>query len=385
MIITSSPCLPKSTYHCGNAISSTYCDLIARYNYYVRNNKEIISIPTPWNLHGLPYEKMYFEETLSEGTYNQILEYANRFLLLAEHQTDCFLDRSNYNRSHSDTQKSFIEFTINCFRELIEKGYIIKYHSEWYIDTSRFLRNYNLSEIMYHVNCSPPYHKKSIVKESQTFDGLYPITKNRVFTVKMDYKGEIIHINPIFQSFVYPIYLSERFHEDNVSVLVGGDGFSSLKWQYYRQIIGVILRDKAPIKTMAFHGTILGSDGKPMSKHSLNTILPSSIYAHNKDKNYLRYLLIRSISFNDIPLQINKVDAEYSIIKSKLRDISNNLSPLSNENEKILENVTHCMENYKYSLALEYFYLYLKKTTFQKCEFTALASKVKSLYSVFFI
>lgn len=385
MIITSSPCLPKASFHCGNAISSLSADLISRCQKEIRKGPEPLVIPTPWNLHGLPYERLYMETYGREGSYEDILSFTKDYVAAAAEETAYFLHTGEHIGQHSDTDSDFVAFTEECFVKLIEMGYVVKAEEVWYIDTKRLLQEYEISSILERVSCYPEYHRASIIKEQKTFDNYYPISKHRVFTAKACYKGETICINPIFQSFIYPLYLAQQYGEKCVFAFTGGSGFSSLKWHYYRQLISVVLTNNHSVDTIFLHGTILGDDRKPMSKHSSNTLHPSDLYRMQMERNFVRYVLIRSISDNNIPIQLEKAVTEYKKIKRKLLQIQNTLlKPVPNGKEGLLQEAQKYLTEYRFNLALETFYVYLKGTQFSEEGDEQVAGQLKLLFRIFF-
>ncbi len=385
MIITSSPCLPRTSFHCGNAISSLSADLISRCQKEIRKELKLVIIPTPWNLHGLPYEKMYLETYGREGSYEDILSFTKDYVAAAAEETTYFLCPGENMDQHSDTDLDFVKFTEECFVKLIEMGYVVKIKEDWYINTGRLLQKYEIGRILESVSCYPEYHRASIIKEQKTFDSYYPISKQRIFTAKACYKGEMICINPIFQSFLYPLYLTQLYGEERVFAFTGGSGFSSLKWHYYRQLISVVLKNTPSIDEIFLHGTILGVDRMPMSKHSNNTLQPSDLYRMQRDRNFVRYALIRSISDNNIPIQIKKAMTEYKKIEWKLRQIHDSLlKPVLNGKEILLQKSQKYLTEYRFNLALETFYVYLKGTRFSEEGDTQIAEQLMHLFRIFF-
>ena len=387
MIITSSPCLPKESYHCGNAISSIITDLIFRYNFFLGNEQRIFSLATPWNLHGLPYERMFAEQFGHYGTYGEIKTFSADYVKMAEKQVSLFLDTTNENYiAHNDIDSCFIEFTVECFIRLIENKFIVQRGGEWFIDTKLLLNEFNIDSAIRSIYCYPDYHKASIIKERNTFDSFYPISKKRIFSPTVCYKGDVISVNPIFQSFIYPLFLAERFHENRVAYQVGGAGYSMLKWQYFKQLISLALTGQTSVENMVLHGTILGYDGKPMSKHSTNTLQPSDLYEMFRDRNFVRYTLIRSISNSNIPIQLDKSTREYNRVKPMLRQIEIDfLKPLKNGTEQLLDQVCVYLRSNKFNLALESYYVYLKKVKLSKYGDIDIQRRIRLLNQIFFV
>ena len=221
MIITSAPCMPKETYHCGNAISSIYAQVLANYINFTTNNSDIKLIDTPWNLHGLPYEKLFYEKKEYYGSYKEILEFAEANKSLAMKETNLFLT-SKYHENHSDIDYEFCEYTKYAFIKLINDRFLIKKGEIWYFDTAKLLDEGVINYVFNSIDVYPKNLKKAIVKQKNTFDSFYPFSKNRIFTVDVNYKGDIIKINPIFQSFIYTSFLAQKYKQDKVDFFVCG-------------------------------------------------------------------------------------------------------------------------------------------------------------------
>ena len=378
--------MPKETFHCGNAISSIVADIISRYNKIWKGESESYSVLLPWNLHGLPYEKMFFERYGYVGDYIAIRDFAIEYVGVAEQQAQYFLGAPQNIFPHCDTDNSFLEFTQECFLKLIEKKYIVLYNGDWFIDTNSLLKRYNIDLELKAIQCYPNYRLSSIIHQKNTFDGLYPISKKRIFTAVVCYKGDTITVNPIFQSFIYTTYLAMCFHERSVAFQIGGAGFSMLKWQYFRQLISLALTGHISVDNLVLHGTILGSDGKPMSKHRNNTLQPSEIYEEFKDKNLVRYTLIRSISNNDIPIQIEKSVNEFKRIFPKLQQIEMGiLKPIKNGSEYLLSEVIIYLSGSKFSAALETYYRYLKEVILSENGDADILNMIKKINNIFFV
>lgn len=376
--------MPKESYHCGNAISSIITDIIVRYNRVFDNERDIFSVVTPWNLHGLPYEKMFAEQFGYYGTYTEIKDFSNDYMKIAEQQVSLFLEESKNNISHSDTDCCFLDFTEECFIKLIERNYIVSRNGDWFIDTNLLLHKFDINLVFQSIHCYPDYHKASIINQRNTLDGFYPISKKRVFTVTTHYKGDVISVNPIFQSFIYPLYLAERFHKNRVAFQVGGAGFS-MKWQYFKQLISLALTGQISVDNLVLHGTILGHDGKPMSKHSCNILQPSDLYEIFMDKNFVRYVLIRSISNNNNVVQLEKSIGEFKRIAPIIQQIEiGRLKPLKNGTENLLDSIFIYLKNNKFNLALESYYVYLKNMNFSENGDLKIQNRVRSINQVFF-
>ncbi len=385
MIVVSAPCLPKSTYHCGNAISAIYAELIANYFKVFRDEKKQIIIPTPWNLHGKPFEEMYYLDYHKHGSYDEILAYAMERLGDAENEIKTFInDPTKYER-HCDTDRDFVEYTKDRFIKLIKDGYIIKVNGNWMFDTNKVISGNELCTMLSEIHVIPNYDKATIIKQSKTFNGLYPLSKDREFTVKASYSGEEISINPIFQSFIFPNYLLDVYGEDKISYFVSGRGFSMHKWHYYRQLVSIALEGSCSISNIALHGTIMGNDFQIMSKHSDNCIQPSDLSDDPTDILFVRYVLIRSISVNDIPIYLEKYKKEYERIKEKLLIIQRKREfGCDKTNENILKQIEELLYKNKYSAALEMFYVYLKKLKIYEDVDQSICKTITKIYKVFF-
>lgn len=381
MIVMSAPCMPKECYHFGNAISVIYADVLAKYLEYIDSNP--VKIARLWNLHGFPYEKLFYEKRGYNGNYNEIFQFAEENKKNAMKEVSLFMQGDSI-IDYSDTDEDFCDYTRETFLELIYNGFICEKNNIWYFDTSRMI-NQNLVEKVFEDICvSPGYLKKAIINQKNTFDSFYPLSKEREFTVSCMHDGKPIKINPIFQSFVYPLYLAKKNNQEKVDYLVCGSGFSMLKWNYYRQLVCYALKGDYSIKNLVFHGTILGEDGKPMSKHSNNCIMPSDICLD--DDLFLRYCLIRSISTNDIPVFLEKYRIEFMKIEPKLRKsiFNDNYGPINNQYSKIIDDIFYYLEKLKFGVALESYYVYLRKVEMSNTPDRETMIKVKTLNRIFF-
>jgi isoleucyl-tRNA synthetase len=101
-------------------------------------------------------------------------------------------------------------------------------------------------------------------------------------------------------------------------ILVSSCGHGMLKWHYLRMLIGWIIFGRLPVDEIVMHGSLIGLNGKPMSKHLQNSVEPSRLMKDVKDSSLLRFILIRSISDSNIPLQLRRATSEYNRIKPKV-------------------------------------------------------------------
>lgn len=384
MIICSSLCMPKDKYHIGNAISAIYSELIAKHYYYQKGETAIL-LSSPWNLHGIPYERLFLEENRVNGTYNDILLFAKGKIEYARKELSSFAS-NKWTENLCDTDEDFVQYTVETFLRLVELGFIIKIDKNWVIDTKKIISMYDISDLLQPMKTIPSNEKRTIISQSNTFDGFYPISKDRVFTVKCCYKNEEICINPIFQSFIMANFLSEKYGSSKVSHFVCGSGFSSHKWHYYRQLISAALTGDTSIERIVFHGIVLGDDNRPMSKHSDNCISPRSLFELIDDRMFVRYFLIRCISNNDKQINTNMLIDEYKRISSKLELLENDtICLVENKNEEFLDEVEMHMKDYKFGIALEMFSVYLRKTAFVSAREIGYSwRRIKRIYNIFF-
>ena len=384
MILTSAPCMPKGTYHIGNAISAICTDVIANYCRYVHDDQNIVSISAPWNLHGLPFERMYID-TFNDIDYNGILNLALRHTSNAINEIRTFI-KSDYYIEHFDSQEDFVDFCIDCFIKLIEKRFIVKYEGIYCLDINKIVHTIDCSAAFELTTYFPPFTKNSITNHFTTLNGYYPMVKQRAFTVTFNYCGETIRLNPIFQSLVYPIYLIKKYNSNTVDYFISCSGFSMNKWHYLRQLVSLALIKEVPISCIFTHGVVLGKDGKPMSKHSDNAICPSDLCRGTYDYLYIRYVLIRSISIHNITIDLVKCKKEYDSIKQKLQQIYSGMRiyPFSSDKMVHLDHVEKYLYKKKFSVALESFYLFLRHSDFNENGEIEDYDRIKKCFCVFF-
>lgn len=164
---------------------------------------------------------------------------------------------------------------------------------------------------------NPEYQSKSIVSNLNELDKYYPLTKKRRFAMQIRINGDDYALNPIFQSLLMPAYICKIAGTKLPCYFqASSSGHSMLKWHFLRIILNDILFGEVPYSHLFLHGNILGLNGKPMSKHAGNAVQPSELFRELKDKRFVRYMLIKSISFKDVLIQIDL--SKMSISRSKL-------------------------------------------------------------------
>lgn len=96
-VILNTPCLPKRSYHAGNAISQIVTDIVYRYSKYLNKGK-VFYVNHAWNVFGLVYENLAIEKY---GTfeYEQTLALVNEEIQHAENEKRFF---SEYDHDTSD-------------------------------------------------------------------------------------------------------------------------------------------------------------------------------------------------------------------------------------------------------------------------------------------
>lgn len=362
--------MPKNSYHVGNAISQIITDvLVAFHRTMASPGERYIYINHAWNVHGLPFEQLYTEATGQRGTYQDIEVFTRHAIQKALQEKQFFVDycQQEDNVSYIDTDPTCKEFCRDCFYTLAKRGYILEYQGECFLNLEKFFCEEKedwLASITT-MDVSPPYHRAGILANQQTLGGLFPLTKqHRVFTPAITYHHANYMLNPIFQSLVYPCYIASRFHSTMPTLLqVSASGHGMLKWHYLRTILSYLLTQTIPYHHLLLHGTVLRADGTPMSKHKQNSLQPSDLYQRRADPSFIRYVLLKSVSTKDIPLQLQVAENEYLRVADKVARLHSGYFLLQNELE-ILPMLTRSLallQGYHIKHAFEYFYLALKK------------------------
>src|SRR3989344_869959 len=303
VVILNSPCLPKKSYHCGNAVSQIISEIIFSFFSKFDNMSEFYYVNDSWNLHGLPFEKMYCDQYGIIGNYKEIKEFAEKHIQYAKEEKRFFsaIKQDSYAINHSDTDADFVSYTVELFQYLYKGNYIKKNAEDYFLDLSIVSTNKKINNID-NINIFPSHHAKTITNDSSMIHNNYALTKNRVFSPRIKIGNTTCVINPIFQSFIYPLYISKKYNIDYpVFAQISSSGHGMLKWHYLRNIISHLLSQNIPYRNLILHGNILGNDGKRMSKYSNNIIQPSDLHKILPDKRFIRHVLIKSISDNDLP------------------------------------------------------------------------------------
>lgn len=363
-IILNSQCLPKKSFHCGNAVSGIISEIFFLFFKEYDNKNDYYFVSDSWNLHGLPFEDLYKKERMADDIkYEKLKFFAEDHVKYAQDQKKYFslvsVDKISI-FEHYDTDQNFIEYTVDKFHYLFEKNKIIKKDENYNIDIVSNYKNTNFDEM----NVVPSQHKYTIINDHNMIGGYYPITKNRIFTPSIELNQETKKINPIFQSFIYPIYVSEKYDcEFPTFLFVSSFGHGMLKWHYLRNIISFMLKNRVPYKNLILHGNILGLDKKRMSKHGNNIIQPSDLYKIIPDRRFVRHVLIRSISNKDLTLQIDLSFSEFRKIKDKLDTIESGDFYITNleDLERSVLNIKESLNSFDIKKAFDIFYSFLRK------------------------
>src|SRR3989304_5034661 len=91
IVVLNTPCFPKRNYHVGNSVSQLVTDIIYRYIKLYKKEK-VKYVCHAWNLHGKIPEKLYQETVGSQGSYEEILEFSQKFISAAEKEKSFFAD-----------------------------------------------------------------------------------------------------------------------------------------------------------------------------------------------------------------------------------------------------------------------------------------------------
>ncbi|OQA83101.1 MAG: isoleucyl-tRNA synthetase [Microgenomates group bacterium ADurb.Bin238] len=249
-------------------------------------------------------------------------------------------------------------------RKIRDRDYILdsdgNNNIEKYLNEDGVVR---LGQMINRVLINPEYQSKSIVSNLNELDKYYPLTKKRRFAMQIRINGDDYALNPIFQSLLMPAYICKIAGTKLPCYFqASSSGHSMLKWHFLRIILNDILFGEVPYSHLFLHGNILGLNGKPMSKHAGNAVQPSELFRELKDKRFVRYMLIKSISFKDVLIQIDLSKNEYLKIKTKLDQLENGLRVKSTEKiVSLIEGGFKELERMNFKLALENLYLVCRK------------------------
>ena len=398
-LILNTPCMPKANYHCGNAVSQIVSDISYKFFKTFDKSSSYSYVFEAWNLHGLPFEKMYSENKDIKFTYTNIEKFAESLINDARKEKSFFTTyhvNDSDLLSYIDTDKDFMQYCADSFEFLRQAEYLVyeKTESEYYLNIEKFINEYGIqkyAESIRGINIIPKFHENTIIDQHKFLDKLYPITKKRNFSQIVETPNGLLSLNPIFQSFLYPIYMASKHNSEYPCFLqVSSAGHGMLKWHYLRNIVSLILTSNVFCKNLYLHGDILGLDGQRMSKHKNNTIKPSDLFLIINDNIFVRYVLIKSISEKDIPLQIDLAKSEYLKLNRKLKIIGKNCFNITNypEIKFNLESAISFLRDYKIKLSFEQFYIAIKMANIIECDGPCSRSGdselMSSLYTIFF-
>lgn len=325
LLVLSTPCLPKRSYHCGNALSSMVADLLWRAEYCFGGAQAFV-VSDAWNLHGLPYEKEFLVRESRVGGYAGIEGLASEALDFAQKEKDSLVKTSD-GFVYRDTNPALVAFSRDALMSLRASGFADWRHGEMFLDIDKFMMSDGYASFIEALRTdavfSPGCHRASVVTQSRVFVGAFPLSKPRVFALRVDVEGRTIALNPIVQSFLYPRWILATYGAASgcKKVLVSASGHGMLKWHYLRSLFSWMLEGRLPVEEFLMHGTVLGTDGSPMSKHASNAISPSALIARCGGASAARFVLLRSISEKDIPLQEARGLKEYRSIRPKLEKV----------------------------------------------------------------
>jgi hypothetical protein len=390
-IILNTPCMPKSSYHVGNAISQIVTDVLVAFHRVTDPRQDYIYVNHAWNMHGLPFERLYTETVGHPGTYHDIQIFAEQHVEAAIQEKAYFVDYGTRksNITYIDTDPIGKEFCAHCFHQLAEQGYVEEQQGECYLNLEKFFTSEREAWLatVQEMHVYPSYHQTGIVANQQTLGGLFPLTKRqRVFVPSVIYRKTSYALNPVVQSLVYPCYIAARFQTTMPTLLqASASGHGMLKWHYLRTIISYLLTKTIPYHHLLLHGTVLGEDGTPMSKHKQNSIRPSDLYQRRTDLSFVRYVLLKSLSHKDVPLQLQAAEREYLRIAQKGTLLRSGYFQLHNEQDvtPFLARSLTLLEGYQVKHAFEHLYLALKKAQVQPSPVENSGHLIAQLYGIF--
>lgn len=390
VVILNSPCLPKKSYHCGNAVSQIISEILFSFFSKFDNTSEFYYVDDSWNLHGLPFEKMYYDQYGIVGNYKEIKEFAEKHIQYAKEEKNFFstIKQDYCIINHSDTDDDFVNYTVELFRSFCKSNYIKKNAENYSLDLSTVLADKQISNIS-DINIFPIYHAKTIINDFGMIHGNYTLTKDRIFSPSIKIDNMTYVINPIFQSFIYPLYITKKYNIDYpVFAQISSSGHGMLKWHYLRNIISHLLSQNVPYKNLILHGNVLGNDGKRMSKYSNNAIQPSNLHEIMPDKRFVRHVLIKSISDNDLQLQTQTSFSEFNKIKNKLDFLQSTNFCVNNEVllNIFLNKIKDNLKSFKIKKSFDLLYLVLRKLIFQpiNVNMTKNATEFKNICEIFY-
>lgn len=386
-VILNTPCLPKRSYHVGNAISQVVTDIVFRYSRYLNVGK-VFYVNHAWNLFGLVYENMV-HENLGKFDYNEAMKLAKNEIKKAEKEKELISDYKlvpdSKLISYTDVDPDFIDYCIERINHLNSLGYVIKIAGEYYLNLEKYFNSNGterLKQALAKIKIYPEFQAGTIFNQIKTLNKYYPLTKKRHFSMKLEMDGQEYSLNPIFQSLLMPAYICKISNSKLPAYFqASSSGHSMLKWHYLRILLSDILFDEIPYQHLFLHGNILGIDGKPMSKHAGNVLQPSDIYEILNDKKFVRYVLVKSISFKDVAIQIELAKAEYQKIRNKLKEMEN-ADVYAIEDNSVMDIVQKgltSIDAMNFKSALEYLYLSIKKVKLTKDQVNCSESLTNSL------
>lgn len=389
VLFLNSPCQPKKTYHCGNAISQIVSEICVNYFAEFKKDFNIYYVKNSWNLHGIPFEKSYFDEFGKDGDYEEIKIFSERYInnALKEKSLFCYLNQKINIIDYKDTEHSFNEYTQKKFIDLYENGFLKKENGELFLDLSKILRDDYQYNNVDEINIFPKYHSNTITNNSRMIGNKYQLTKQRIFTTRVNIDGHTYSINPIFQSFIFPLYISDKYKTDYPAFLQVSSSWQ-LKWHYLRNIISRLLSKKSPYSNLFLHGIIMGEDGNRMSKNSNNAISPSDLYNIIPDSRFIRHTLINSISDKEICIQVKPSISQFNNILDKLNIIKSNKFKINNLyfDGKKINNIIEDLDKNKIKKAFSDFYYLIKKNDFiiTDNETSEVTENIFKIYRIFY-
>ncbi len=331
----------------------------------------IVFVEEAWNMYGLPYERTFEEVFHRAGSKEEINEYAKTCLAEARRQKMMVDPASNTSETviYLDTDPAYEPFLTSVMNEIERKGWIEEISGECMLSLRRILDSAEGRESQWYMcnqlNMHPPYTLPSLLHQGTIFTNLLPLTKERVFAANIKFKRKVRTINPIVQSFFYPYWIQERFSlpVSSPRVLVSASGHGMLKWHYLRTLIGGAVFGYPPATDLFLHGTLLGTDGAPMSKHKGNCVQPSDLLRTTQDARCARFILLRSLSYRDGVLQQERGMREFGRIKEKIDKIYSGrfCLPSGAEEAKLRFRLTKAFEKGNIPLLVDEWYLWFRE------------------------
>jgi len=295
-----------------------------------------------WNFHGKILEETCQSFTGRECSYLDILSLVEPLKERARIEKGYFTKYSIDDSSlgiYEDTDPHFMRFCREMFFELNSRGYIIQNKQDCFLDLSKFPKSDK--NIFAEMNVIPTYQENSLLSIQNSLTGPYPITKPREFTVTFQWNSHQIALNPIFQSWLMPLYLREKYGTNYPAYFQSSSsGKNMLKWHYLRTKITLALSNTIPYDNLWLHGILSGEKGETISKHAEQPMKPSDLFALENDRSFVRYALLKSISDKSVRFPLSLVRGEWNKLRQTIVTLKEGRFHIKNKSGQISQLLT---------------------------------------------